>query len=599
VLGIFGVVFGALYLLWRALATSTNTNPVLFWALLGAEFVGWLSFALFVRDAWQRDPVEPEVGSVTGQIDIAIPTYNESRDVLEPTFLGAIKVRGNTTVWVLDDGERQWVRELAESMGIRYITRTDHSGAKAGNINNALPSFTGEYLLILDADHVPVPEIVERMLGHFTDPYVAVVQSPHGFRNLDSAQHYSKSINEQSLFFDVLLPGRGRTDAVFWCGSGAILRLTALRSVGGIATTTITEDLETSLMLQRAGWKLVYHNEVLLHGLAPHNLAAFLIQRYRWARGTIEILLGKLSPIFGPGFTMKTRLSYLSNLVYYLVPLQHLTFVVVIVCALLTAQLPANFSDPRIIVLWLVQLSVTLFSIWGISEGRQIPFTGSRNAWITGSVYIRAIVATLVRSKASFAVTPKEGVETGGWDSIRMLWFPIAAGFALSMALVARAVDLALGAHGFLPELSVTASLYLGVFAVAELLVVVPLVVSIVNRRQYRAVWRFPTDLQGRLDGFACRVIDLHESGVGIIVGDRKFASPTDINSMTLNVVLTDERGDSTIVKGEVIPVRPPTKLSSGEWKIAGRIVTWASDADRQRVLEYCYVATPGMEESK
>ena len=85
---------------------------------------------------------------------------------------------------MLDDGGRDWVRRMTEELGARYLSRpAPRQHAKAGNINHALGYVDAEFIVTLDADHVPRPELVERMLGHMADPDVAVVQGPQAFYN--------------------------------------------------------------------------------------------------------------------------------------------------------------------------------------------------------------------------------------------------------------------------------------------------------------------------------------------------------------------------------------------------------------------------------
>jgi cellulose synthase (UDP-forming) len=103
---------------------------------------------------------------------------------------------------------------------------------------------------VLDADHVAEPTFLTRTLGYFTDPKVAVVQTPQEFYNVESFEHepgsgattaigldgdQSQRFHEQALFYRVLQPGKNRWGAAFWCGTGAVVRVAALRDVGLVA----------------------------------------------------------------------------------------------------------------------------------------------------------------------------------------------------------------------------------------------------------------------------------------------------------------------------------------------------------------------------
>ena len=130
-----------------------------------------------------------------------------------------------------------------------YVTRPDNRHAKAGNINHALGVLGGELLLVLDADHVPQPDILHATVGYFDDPRLGLVQTPHDFSNQDSFQHFATGKHDQSMFFEVILPGKDRHGGVFWCGSAAVIRREALLEVGGVATETIAEDFHTTIKM--------------------------------------------------------------------------------------------------------------------------------------------------------------------------------------------------------------------------------------------------------------------------------------------------------------------------------------------------------------
>lgn len=590
VIAVAAVITALAYLIWRVVATSEDVKPILFWALWGAEFMGWISLALFVRDAWNQTPAELEFGEVTGSVAVFVPTYNEPPNVLEPTLMAASKIHGAKSVWLLDDGDRAWAKELAAEYGVEYLARAEHSHAKAGNINNALSHIDTEFVLILDADHVAMPSILQKTMGYFVDDQVALVQTPHSFRNLDSAQHFDKEVNEQSLFFDVLLPGRQRSGSVFWCGSGAVLRVSALREIGGLSTKTITEDLETTLVLNRLGYQSIYHNERLLIGLAPQNLAGFLIQRYRWARGSLENLLGRKSPIFRRGFKLNTRLSYLSNLIYYLVAIQLWTFSSVLVWSLMTGDLPVNANLSFLLFLWLPQLVLTLVTIWGLSGGKQLPFGGSRNAWVTSTIYARALFDTITRRKATFMVTPKEGVETGSWNAVRLLWLPTAVSFCLIIALILRLLTW-FGFFGleYMNPIGIAIATF---FTLFELWILVPMLVRNFQKFQTRSSWREQVFLDAIVGADYVTVTDLHEGGLKFF-GHQNFIQSVKVgDELDIEISLKTVTGEETKARG-VVSVSSRTNDKEQNLGSVGGSVAWMGKADRYAVIEQCYLVEP------
>lgn len=304
------------YLVWRTGWTLHGAALWLALPFLALEVHAAVGFALFVFSTWDVDPrLVSAPPDVLPRIVVLVPTYNEGLEVLLPTVAAAVSLDPTHDTWVLDDGDRLDVAQMARALGARYVTRPVHDHAKAGNINHALALVDADLVAILDADHVPLPGFLTRLLGYFSDPRVALVQSPQEFYNLNSFEHAIRDprVHEESLFYRVVQPGKNRWGAAFWCGTNAILRLAALRSVGGVATETITEDLHTTLRLHRAGWRSVYHHEVLAQGLAAAGPDQYLAQRLRWGRGAMQVLRSE-NPLLGRGLRPAQRIAYAYSL---------------------------------------------------------------------------------------------------------------------------------------------------------------------------------------------------------------------------------------------------------------------------------------------
>src|SRR5262249_9680914 len=159
--------------------------------LLVTELYGMWALGTLTWFAWKRRPATRPPILSKPSVDVYICTYDEPDEVVLATLAGCRSLRYPHTTYLLDDGRRDNMRELAELTGAVYMTRPDNSHAKAGNINAALPRTEGELVLMLDADHVPMPDALDALVGYFEDPKVALVQSPHDFSNQDSVQHYA------------------------------------------------------------------------------------------------------------------------------------------------------------------------------------------------------------------------------------------------------------------------------------------------------------------------------------------------------------------------------------------------------------------------
>jgi cellulose synthase (UDP-forming) len=249
-------------------------------------------------------------------VDVFIPTYNEGWDVLEKTIIGAAALDyPNVKIYVLDDGSREWLPAKCEEHGAIYVRRPDRAHAKAGNINHAMRITHGDLILVFDADFVAQRNFLRRTVGFFRDPTIGVVQVPHHFFNADPLQMnlklHQQHSDDQEFFFVDIMPARDAWGVAFSCGSNSLVRRSAMELIDGIPTSSITEDILTSVVMLQHGYRTVFLNERLARGLAPEGLSAMYVQRARWARGGIQLLFLNEGPVLAKGLTFMQRLFFM------------------------------------------------------------------------------------------------------------------------------------------------------------------------------------------------------------------------------------------------------------------------------------------------
>jgi cellulose synthase (UDP-forming) len=236
ILAVLTILWGTYYLFWRY--TNTLNFDFLWLALLLvlAETYTYFDVFLFSLMMWKpaRRKSPPPVQGGTS-VDVFITTYNEPVELVRLTADAATRIDWDDKhVYILDDGARPEMRALAEGLGCGHIIRSEEwSGkprhAKAGNINNALMQTFGEFILILDADQIPAPEIIKNTLGYFDDPKVAFVQTPQYYYNLPPGDPFA---SDAPLFYGPILQGKDGWNAATFCGSNAIMRREALMQLG-------------------------------------------------------------------------------------------------------------------------------------------------------------------------------------------------------------------------------------------------------------------------------------------------------------------------------------------------------------------------------
>jgi len=395
------------YIVWRT-GWTVNVNALwLSLPLLVAEAHGFLTYAGYVFMTWsprefvRRPPIEDAT------VDFLIPTYNEPFAVLAPTIAGAIAVAYPHKTYVLDDGKRDWVRRLCKRLGAEYRTRPTNEGAKAGNLNYALARTSGEFVAVIDADFVPKASFIDDMLGYFRDPEVAFVQGPQEFYNRDSFQHAGgdrDAWHEQSLFFKTIQPGKNRWTAAFWCGCPSLLRRRALESIGGVAQETVTEDLHTSIKLHAAGWKSVYHPDTVALGIAPNDYDGFVLQRLRWAEGTMQVIRREWRM---RGLTFAQAINYLASTSTYFDAIRKALLLSVVPLVLITDQLPVHASAAAFLPFWTAQFLAVAFANSMLGRGNNRYLMTEFFDLLKMFAFIKASLTLLTGKRVKFRVTPK------------------------------------------------------------------------------------------------------------------------------------------------------------------------------------------------
>lgn len=434
------VAVAAWYLSWRIGGTLPESQGLLasLWAyfFLAMEMVVIVSSVMTAitlsrrLDRERSAEVERNLAWVDETcplVDLVVPTYNEPAEILERTIIGATNQSyPNLRVWILDDGDREWLKEMCESYGAGYLTREGNAHAKAGNMNAGLAAIRrmglpeAEFLAVLDADFVATPEFVRRSLALMRDPGVGIVQTPQNFFNADPLQ-MNLAIgrawpDEQRFFFEILMPARDAWGTPFCCGTSSITRMKYLNAVGGIPTDSVTEDMLLSLRMAQHGWRTVYLNEPLTFGLAPESLAAYRIQRGRWCAGFMQCFAGEMNPFrIGNRLSFMHRFAMLESFLYWGLSFPA-RFALIAAPAVywLTGVFVMDATAAGIAVHVLPFLILSMaYSTW-ISRGRMLPLITEVGQLAFTPEAIGGTVSGLrKKKKLGFKVTPKGAGDDG------------------------------------------------------------------------------------------------------------------------------------------------------------------------------------------
>lgn len=599
------LLLGFLYLSWRYTATINWAAWPIALGLVVAETYSYIDAWLFGLTLWRlKQRGEPPPPPPQATVDVFITCYNEPVEIVRETAIAARDIRYPHRTYLLDDGNSSAMRAMAQEIGIGYLVRSEEwkgkqRHAKAGNLNNALFQTNGEFVLVLDADQIPSPDILDRTLGYFADERVALVQTPQWFYNVPPDDPLG---SQAPLFYGPIMQGKDGWNAAFFCGSNAILRREALMQIGianyvrnlelrvqralhtaetllrhavrqaqavnngaalaaindlqaavrasrrmlregrpiqevtwyfqqraaaaarplvaedlarlraevatipglsededlttnlsrslddetilheltvrersplaaiatvrelllavdvdrsdeaqpvmPLATISVTEDMATAMRLHAAGWRSVYHDEILARGLAPEDLRSALQQRLRWAQGTIQVMLRE-NPLFIPGLGWGQRLMYFATMWSYLSGFFSVIYLAAPILYLIFGMLPVRTQAEEFF--WrLVPYLITNELVFAVAGWKRATWRGRQYSLALFPLWIQAVISAIgnvyARRPLGFVVTPK--VRQGGmhlWGQLRLVRIQVITMALLILSAIWGLGRLALG----------------------------------------------------------------------------------------------------------------------------------------------------------
>jgi cellulose synthase/poly-beta-1,6-N-acetylglucosamine synthase-like glycosyltransferase len=374
-------------------------------------------------------------------VTVQLPLFNEMYVVerLLDSVAGIRYPRDRFQIQVLDDSTdetqeicKRKVADLARrfpDLEVEYIHRVDRGGFKAGALQNGLRTAKGEFVLIFDADFLPLPDILERAIHHFSDPRVAVVQCRWEHVNRD----FSALTEVEALMLDghfiMEHAGRNWSGRFFnFNGTAGLWRRAAITDAGDWQHDTLTEDMDLSYRAQLRGWKFVYLPEIAAPAELPVEMSAFKSQQFRWAKGSVQVALKLLPTILRSNatFAQKSEAFFhlTNNLAYPL--LLVLSILLLPNLALrshhgwrevLMIDLPLFFGTTASVASFYLASQREIALMRSPGEKRRSIWSAVRRLPLTMSIGIglcvnqtRAVFEALMGRETEFVRTPKHGI---------------------------------------------------------------------------------------------------------------------------------------------------------------------------------------------
>ncbi len=316
--------------------------------------------------------------------------YATMNDVV-PECLASMKQDYPSDVYVLDDSTSPeaiaTVDRVSSEKGYTVERRATRRGFKAGAINDWLAKHWGsyDYVVLFDSDSYLPSDWVGQALKYAEHPAnekVAVFQGMINIWNLDT--DFARTLAPMSKLGRWVWERNlaNAMDAVFCYGHNVMVRMSALKEIGGFVEGYVSEDFATAVALAQRGWHSKF---VPLHTYeaVPENVRGFIKRQRKWTRGAMEFW----------GFASRPNIS--ADKAFHLLqtPLSHITTLLLPIGAFLTVY--GFASTPTLAGTFLGSLFANpLGTIWSVSIFRVLLIWGLFGSVLGAIVHYRAGVTS-------------------------------------------------------------------------------------------------------------------------------------------------------------------------------------------------------------
>lgn len=588
------VAVGAGYLLWRVGWTGDGAARWLFWPLWFAELTMLIELVAMARQLWTlrtEDRADDSGSPVTEppSVDVVVICRNEPVAVLRATLIACARIRGARRTVALDTVGRAELAELTALAGAEHlVASTPDAMAPEAHLNVVLGHLAGDLIAVLHGDDIPLPGLISELAGDFEDPRTWMAQGARSLCGSTDPVEHSAGDLPRRCFRSNLDASVGRAamnhhGAAIWCGSGALVRRSALLHLGGVPTSTETPAFQLSLRASRHGWRSTFHSEPVVLALAEPDPAIRATEHTRRSAGKLRAVTSSDSPLWASGFTLAQRLAYLSTVGTSITAIRRVTVLAVLAGTVLFGELPMA-TDPVLVVsawgLWM-GLGVLAKRLLTRSEGEELVHL--RDRWMLMGPQCRGLLASLRAPRPRLEHPPRIDRAPGVTPALRLFTLGAAA---LALGLGYQVLSAA-GGPG--PPPLPAAALALAAIGATGLLCIYGAAVTEFHRADRGEHQRLLVRAAADLGGHSVPLLDLRDDGAEVALLEapprgrryllRLMLPGLDgtLHPVTVAVAVSNVRPDPTAQLGNLVDLR----------------LTHLSDVARSRLLECCQVVLP------
>jgi cellulose synthase/poly-beta-1,6-N-acetylglucosamine synthase-like glycosyltransferase len=248
--------------------------------------------------SWRNLRYRNELADFYPTVSVMIPAWNEERGLLDTIRTLLKSTYRNVEIIVVNDGSTDGSDSLMRKFLEKYdaqkktnkiniVYHYKENGGKGAALNTAIELATGDILVSIDADCVVMPETISNFVKPFVDPSVMAAVGNVKVGNTDHLVGVVQYLEFLFSFYFKKADSVMNTIYIIGGAAGAF-RKEVFEVVGRYNTKNITEDIELSVRIQRAGMRTVYADDAIVYTEGASRITDLMKQRLRWKRGRFE-----------------------------------------------------------------------------------------------------------------------------------------------------------------------------------------------------------------------------------------------------------------------------------------------------------------------
>ena len=331
-------------------------------------------------------------------VTIMIPAHNEA-SVIEDTVENVLQLDyPNYEVIVIDDRSDDNTAEVVQNLEHKhaivkaFIRPKDAFPGKSAVLNDAMQFAHGEAVLVFDADARVDSDFLTKLVPHLEPEDVGAVQARKVVSNRDANLLTRCQDNEMTLDTHFQIGRDAVKGAVELRGNGELIKVSALKDIGGWNNYTITDDLDMSTRLHIKGWDVRFCPDAVVREEAIMYLMPLYRQRRRWFEGSVRRYLEHFGDVLrSKDMSLRASLDMTAYLSELIMPIWFVMELLLRTYKFATGKMPLNGLYSSIIVGVVIGICFTLATRYSLRKYNNLGYWQALKQSVETSIYILII----------------------------------------------------------------------------------------------------------------------------------------------------------------------------------------------------------------